>query len=37
VETNTGAIVRLGWARLLGLPDDALVVLDVGGLLRTHP
>jgi len=24
VETNTGAIVRLGWARLLGLPDDAL-------------
>jgi hypothetical protein len=24
VETNTGAIVRLGWARSLGLPDDAL-------------
>ena len=24
METNTGAIVRLGWARLLGLPDDAL-------------
>ena len=24
VETNTAAIVRLGWARSLGLPDDAL-------------
>ena len=24
VETNTGAIVRLGWARALGLSDDAL-------------
>jgi len=24
VETNTTAIVRLGWSRLLGLPDDAL-------------
>jgi hypothetical protein len=24
VETNTDAIVRLGWARFLGLPDDAL-------------
>jgi len=24
VETNTDAIVRLGWARSLGLPDDAL-------------
>ena len=24
METNTEAIVRLGWARLLGLPDDAL-------------
>ena len=24
VETNTDAIVRLGWARILGLPDDAL-------------
>jgi hypothetical protein len=24
VEPNTGAIVRLGWARSLGLPDDAL-------------
>nr|WP_294693660.1 GNAT family N-acetyltransferase [uncultured Friedmanniella sp.] len=24
METNTKAIVRLGWSRLLGLPDDAL-------------
>jgi hypothetical protein len=24
VETNTAAIVRLGWSRLLGLPDDSL-------------
>ena len=24
METNTDAIVRLGWARSLGLPDDAL-------------
>jgi hypothetical protein len=30
VETNTGAIVRLGWARSLGLPDDALDPDDGG-------
>jgi hypothetical protein len=34
VEGNTEAIVRLAWARVLGLPDDALIE-PAGGLI-TH-
>ena len=33
METNTDAIVRLGWARSLGLPDDALDPDDQPGTL----
>jgi hypothetical protein len=35
VETNTEAIVRLAWARVLGLPDAALS-RPAGGLI-TRP
>jgi len=34
VEGNTEAIVRLAWARVLGLPDDALTEPGVGLITR---
>ena len=34
MEGNTEAIVRLAWARVLGLPDDALIEPAVGLVTR---